>query len=94
MGYWNHRIVKKYFPETDETYFTVHEAHYNDNGDLYGYTESGVDPCGESLEALRETLHMMLRALDKPVLVDGEVVFASLTDNEDEDDLAKNGLTS
>lgn len=80
MSHWNHRIVKKYFHETDETYFTIHEAHYNDNGDLYGYTESGVDPCGESLEALRETLHMMLRALDKPVLVDGEVEFSSPTD--------------
>ena len=84
MSHWNHRVVTQYFPETDETYFTIHEAHYNDNGDLYGYTESGVDPCGESLEELREILHMMLRALDTPILVDGEVEFASLTD-EDED---------
>jgi hypothetical protein len=80
MSYWNHRVVKKHYPETDETFFTIHESHYNDNGDLYGYTESGVDPCGESIEDLRDILNRMLRALDKPVLVHGEVVFAPITD--------------
>lgn len=92
MSYWNYRVVKKHYPDTDETCFTIHEAHYNDNGELYAYTESGVDPCGESIEELRELLNRMLRALDNPVLVDGEVVFASLTENEDEDDLTKNGI--
>jgi hypothetical protein len=86
MSYWNHRVVKTYYPDMDETFFSVHEVYYNDNGDLTNCTVLGVRPRGESLEELREELNMMLRALDKPVLIDGEVVFASLTDNEDEDD--------
>jgi hypothetical protein len=86
MSYWNHRVVKKHYPETDETFYTIHEAHYNDNGDLYGYTEGGVDPCGESIEELRETLNRMLRALDQPVLVDGEAVFAEFTDKDEDDE--------
>ena len=32
MGYWTYRVVKKYFPETDKHLFTVHEAHYYDDG--------------------------------------------------------------
>lgn len=86
MSHWNHRVVKKHYHETDETLFSIHEAHYNDNGELYGYTESGVAPCGESLEELRETLNRMFEASYRPVLVDGEVVFASPTDFDDADD--------
>lgn len=86
MSYWNHRVVKTHHPETDETFFTIHEAHYNENGDLYGYTATGVDPCGESIEELRSILNSMLMALAKPVLVHGEVVFAPLDDDEDDSD--------
>ena len=66
MGYWTYRVVKKYFPETDKHLFTVHEAHYYDDGH-YAYTHSGVYPSGESLEELREDINRMLLALDKPV---------------------------
>lgn len=93
MSYRNHRAVKTYYPDMDETFFMVHEVHYNDNGDLTNCTVDGVCPRGESLEELREELNRMLRALDKPVLVNDEIVFASLTDNEDENDLTKNGVT-
>ena len=86
MSYWNHRVVKTHYPKTDETFFTIHEAHYNDDGEIYTYTVSGVDPCGESIEELRDILNRMMSALDKPVLVDGEVVFAPLDDDEDDSD--------
>ncbi len=86
MSYWNYRVVKTHYPETDETFFSLHEAHYNDNGDLYAYTEFGIDPHGESIEELRDILNRMMSAIDKPVLVDGEVVFASPTDFDEVDD--------
>ena len=69
MG-WNHRVVKRTYPEpSGETFYQIHEAYYGLNGS--GKPSITVDPMyaiGESVDELRETLQRMLRALDKPVL--------------------------
>jgi hypothetical protein len=75
MTHWNHRVIKKEYPEEDYTEFAIKEVYYNEDQSIYAWTE---DPCrvhGESLESLRQFLERCLKALDQPILVDGEVVF-------------------
>ena len=80
MSHWNHRIIKKVY-DNGEIQLGIHEVFYNDDGSVYGYTE---EPTGASvinidestlLDDLKEYLQWMLRALDKPILIDGEVEF-------------------
>jgi len=89
MSHWNHRVVKKIYnegKENEEEQYSVREAHYNDNGDLYAYTEEPVDLACESMEALKEYIQWCLNCLDKPILEDGKVVFAK----DDFDDIFEN----
>ena len=71
---WNHRVVKKTYPSGDVEY-SVREVFYNADGSIFAYTESPVGIVGESVESLREYCQWVLKCLDEPILVDGEVVF-------------------
>ena len=71
--HWNHRVVKQKI--ADQEFFSVRETFYNDDGTIMAYTEDPAGVIGESIEDLREYLQWCLRALDKPVLIDGEVEF-------------------
>ena len=73
MSYWNHRVVKETLD--GEAWYTVREVFYNADGSIYAYTQEAVDICGESITELREYTEWVLKALDKPVLVAGEVEF-------------------
>lgn len=80
MSTWNHRVMRHKYasPESGETevMLAIHEVYYKDKSrddrkvtaDDVGYTENPVSVTGESIEDLRETLQLMLKALDKPVL--------------------------
>lgn len=58
---WNHRVVKT------GRYYGIHEVFYlNNEPDMI--TESPVAAAEEDVEELRETLTLMLKALDEPVL--------------------------
>jgi hypothetical protein len=74
MTHWNHRVVKKYYDE-DYTEYGIREVIYNEDGSIYAYTENPIQTRGESLESLRQFLERCLKALDQPILVDGEVIF-------------------
>lgn len=74
MAHWNHRVVQS--KTGDYISFGIHEVFYNDDGSIHAYTEEPISVCNESLKELRETLERMLRCLDKPVLIDGEVEFS------------------
>ena len=73
MSHWNHRVVKEI--NHGEVVFSVREVFYNDDDSIYAYTQEPVDISGESIAALREYLQWCLICLDKPILIDGEVVF-------------------
>jgi len=80
MSTWNHRIVQKHELIDDEFYYQVHEAHYNDDNELCAITEQGVIPLGSTVEELEQELNHMLEACKKPILIDGEINFASWDD--------------
>jgi hypothetical protein len=90
MPTWNHRVVQKRDPNYcegsawPENYYEIHEAHYNNNGDLCAITEDAIMPYGETIEELKETLEWMLNACDQPILVDGEIDYASWDDEDGE----------
>jgi len=80
MAHWNHRVVQK---KCDgEVYYEIHEAHYNDDGQLYAITENPVTPYADSYDqqhGLRWVLNQMLSACDKEILIEGEIEFAPFT---------------
>lgn len=86
MSHWNHRVLKSKFSNGEECY-SVREIHYNDAGEIYGYTSEPVDISGESIDALKQYCKWILACLDKPVLIEGEIVFAK--DNVDDEDIGE-----
>lgn len=85
MTHWNHRVIKKDYCEGDSVYteYSVRETYYNEDDSIYAYMENPCRVHGESLESLRQFLERCLKALDQPILVDGEVVFNDGGDSED-----------
>jgi hypothetical protein len=74
MAHWNHRVIKRTIGDSES--FGIHEVYYNDDGSVEGCTIDPVAVDCDTLDDLRETLERMLRCLDKPVLVDGEIKFS------------------
>lgn len=71
MSHWNYRVHKKIFryPSGEpEEYYSIHEAYYNDEGKLDGWTEKSISPGGSTLEELKNDLEMMLEALNKEII--------------------------
>jgi hypothetical protein len=62
MNGWNYRVVKR-----DEG-VSLHEAYYNDKGEVNSISVEPVSPTCEGLDELRATLHLMLASLDKPII--------------------------
>ena len=74
MGHWNHRVIQETLKNGDN-WFSVREVYYNDDGSIYAYTEEASKADGETIEGVKEYLKWCLNALDKPILIDGEVKF-------------------
>jgi len=68
---WGHRVIKWTSTHGDE-YFEIREVYYDRNGKIDGWTAEGIIPYGENLDELRETLEWMLKALEKPVLIESK----------------------
>ena len=76
MHTWNHRVIQKKVKRGFiEQYYEVHEVHYNADGDIVTMTESAVVPYGETIEELKESLGMMLKACEHPILVEEAMVY-------------------
>ena len=68
MGCWNHRVVKRVFPNGEEE-LSIHEAHYDKEwGKPRAWTTQPVAVSADSIKDLRWTLKQMLKALDQPVI--------------------------
>ena len=68
MGTWNHRIIRKVFPEHDTVTFEIHDVYYSDQGVIDSWTEEPVSPSGESEAELREDIRHFLQAFRLPIL--------------------------
>jgi tRNA C32,U32 (ribose-2'-O)-methylase TrmJ len=67
MKKWNYRVMR-HTDAVGRTHYAIHEAYYNDVGEVTAWTNEPSAPFGETIEELREELERMLRALDYPVI--------------------------
>ena len=70
MSHWNYRIIRKYHKESDSSTYQIHEVYYDDEKMIEGWTQSPVEPMGESLEELSNDIAHFLKAFEKPVLTE------------------------
>lgn len=87
MSYWNYRVVKKEYKAgkvypsgklpaiSDQTVCDIHSVHYTDDGTIYAYSAEPRAPHGDTPVELKEDLHMMLEAHDKPILTKKDFPF-------------------
>jgi len=64
---WDYRVIKT--NNGGETWFGVHEVHYDEDGALWAYTEEPIAIESESEEGLPKVFEQMLQALERPVLM-------------------------
>jgi hypothetical protein len=68
---WNYRIIKKYIPVTDDTFYILTEVFYDKKGKLMAYSD-GDNILGSSPEEIIESLEVMLADAkkDQPILTE------------------------
>lgn len=71
---WNNRIIKH--EKDGNTWYSVHEVFYNEDGSIYAYTDDAITIIGETEEEAVEQAEQILRDIkDTPVLVASEIEF-------------------
>lgn len=68
---WNYRVVTD--NDKDEKRYWIHQVYYDDQGKPDGWVED-CSPFGFTKKELRETLKLMLAALNKPALIKKESI--------------------
>ncbi len=96
--YWNHRVVNRVVnpgtPHESAVLFIVEVYYDNDSHHIIGWTEKEA-VFGETVDELRQSLHWMLDALDKPVLDEAELLVQSqIARQESVDDFFSEGENS
>lgn len=75
--FWNHRLMQRVEGEGtsyEEVVLYVVEVFYNESDNsIIGWSEKEY-VWGENLEEVRQSLHWMLDALDKPVLIEADLL--------------------
>ncbi len=66
MPVWNYRVVRRLFP--DGYIYEIHEVHYDDDGNIIGWTADASVPQGEDPTELMKDVKFMLDATHKPYL--------------------------
>lgn len=74
---WNYRVIEH------DGLFYIHEAYYNDNGDITAISEDPMHPHGENLKELKGDMEYFLQAFNRPVLKKDEIKFAPMDGVED-----------
>ena len=62
MSTWNYRVVKK------RGYLAIHEAYYDESGNVRSLSEDPVSPESEDLPQLKTALELMQEALDEAII--------------------------
>ncbi len=64
ISYWGYRVIN----HDGEDGLFIHEAYYDHREGLLGIAKKPATACGDSREALQETVGMIADALDEPTL--------------------------
>ncbi len=68
MKDWDYRVIKKYDAKLGDESHQIHEVYYREDGTIDAWTESPVQPYGDTPEELREDIRFFLQAFHHPVL--------------------------
>lgn len=75
--YWNHRLMQRIENEGkayEETLLYIVEVFYNhEDNSIIGWSEK-ESVYGEDVEEVRQTLHWMLDATEKPILIEADLL--------------------
>ena len=66
---WNHRIVIDKYGT-----YSIREVYYEPNDRIIAWTERPVSPCGESMDEISADIALMMKAFDKSVLLEEELI--------------------
>lgn len=81
---WNYRVIKRKF--ADEYRYAIHEAYYDDDGEIWSITKEPVEPQGETEKELADDVARYIKSLVRPVLdYDGPFIGKNPSDKGDED---------
>lgn len=72
---WNYRIIQH------DTYFGLHECFYNEQGEIYGFTEEAIVVCNldEGIELIQKQLDMMSADIKRsPALIEKDIKFVDM----------------
>ena len=70
MSHWNYRIIRKYHKESESSTYQIHEVYYDDKNNIKSWTQTPVEPMGESLAELRGDIQYFLKAFQQPALIE------------------------
>lgn len=62
LSTWNYRVVKK------RAYLAIHEAYYDENGNVHSLSEDPVSPESEDLAQLKTALELMQETLNEDII--------------------------
>jgi hypothetical protein len=67
---WNYRVI------LNNDIYQIHEAYYNDAGEITAVTEDPIAPAGDTLEELTDDIEHYIQAVKHLVLKMNELKFA------------------
>lgn len=93
--YWNHRVMRRIENEgksyEEEVLYIVEVYYDTDSHQIIGWTEK-EEVWGEDIDGIRQTLHWMLDATEKPILDEKDLLAqAAITRESGEDSLFSGG---
>jgi hypothetical protein len=71
MSHWNYRVIHRKVSAVngyDEDTYSIHEVYYNDNGDIYAFSQEPVQAWSDTVVGLKWVLEKFQEAYNKPVL--------------------------
>lgn len=68
-----HRVVRLDLSSPDKPAFAICEVFHDDNSDIVHYALNGACISAESPEAIVSELYLMIKATEKPVLLESEM---------------------
>ena len=65
---WNHRVIRT--EHEGEYHYSIHEVHYDDAGEIIGWTSDAIEVSAETRDGILWVLDKMKVAVANPVLAE------------------------
>jgi hypothetical protein len=68
---WNHRVVRRFYPNThmdDSILYEIHEVYYDKDGTIGSITEEPISIMEETVDDLKKTVERLTKCLESPII--------------------------